>query len=136
MTTPGYRHKKKRVRVAFEEPHEYAGFEAVLRGKTLGEYLSLLGVGEVDQSALSEQLKEMARSLISWNLKDEDTGEPVSATPDAVYEQDQDLMLALGSAWLDGLAGVSAPLAENSSDGGPSLEASLPMEPLSASLAS
>ncbi|WP_405676800.1 hypothetical protein OG292_19355 [Streptomyces sp. NBC_01511] len=132
----GYRHKRKRINVAFEGDHEYAGFEAVLRGKSLGEWLDLQGVGEVDKSMLSDQLKEMAGALISWNLLDEDTGEPIPPTPEAVYAQDQDLMLALAAAWADGLAGVSAPLESSSSDGGPSLEASLPMEPLSESLAS
>ncbi|WP_097865958.1 hypothetical protein [Streptomyces sp. rh34] len=131
----GYRHKAKKITVKFEEPHEYAGFEAVLRGKTLGEFLNLQGIGEVDKSSLFEQLREMSQSLLSWNLEDE-TGAPVPVTPAAVFEQDQDLMLALATAWMNGLAGVSAPLEPSSTDGQPSLEASLPMEPLSESLAS
>ncbi|WP_069625326.1 hypothetical protein [Streptomyces niveus] len=132
----GYRHKRKRINVTFEGDHEYAGFEAVLRGKSLGEYLNLMGIGEVDMSGIADQLKEMGRALISWNLLDEDTGEPIPPTQEAVYEQDQDLMLALATAWADGLAGVSAPLESGSTDGQPSLEASLPMEPLSLSQAS
>lgn len=132
----GYRHKIKRIDVTFEGEHQFAGFEAVLRGKTLGEYLALQGIGDVDSSDLGSQIQEMARSLISWNLEDEKTGAPVPATPEAVFAQDQDLMLALATAWMEGLAGVSAPLEPSSTDGGQSLEASLPMAPLSQSQAS
>lgn len=132
----GYKHKAKKINVRFEEPHEYAGFEATLRGQHLGGFLNLIGIGEVDMSSLGDQLREMGRALISWNLEDEETGEPVPATPEAAMAQDQDLMIALAAAWLDGLKGVSAPLEPSSTDGQPSLEASLPMEPLSESLAS
>lgn len=132
----GYQHKRKRIAVRFEEPHEYAGFEAVLRGQHLGGFLNLLGIGEVDMSNLGDQLKEMGRALISWNLEDEDTGAPVPVAPEAVMAQDQDLMIALAKGWIDGLRGIPAPLEQSSTDGQPSLEASLPMEPLSESQAS
>lgn len=132
----GYQHKRKKINVSFAEPHEFAGFEATLRGQHLGGFLNLLGIGEVDLSNLGDQLKEMGTSLISWNLEDEDTQEPVPVTPEAVMAQDQDLMIALATAWLDALRGLPAPLEQSSTDGPPSLEASLPMEPLSESLAS
>ncbi|MGW1463838.1 hypothetical protein ACWCPT_05720 [Streptomyces sp. NPDC002308] len=132
----GYRHKTRKINVAFAEPHEYAGFEATLRGQTLGGFLALQGIGEIDLSSVGDQLREMSRALISWNLEDEETGAPVPVTATAVFDQDQGLMLALATAWLDGLAGVSAPLEPSSTDGPPSLEASLPMAPLSESLAS
>ncbi|MFC8862649.1 hypothetical protein [[Kitasatospora] papulosa] len=133
----GYRHKAKRINVRFEEPHDYAGFEAVLRGKSLAGFLDLQGIGEVDKSSLGEQLREMSHNLISWNLEDEITGEPVPVTPEAVMGQDQDLMIALAAAWMDGLLGaIKGPLETTSTDGQPSPEASIPMEPLSESLAS
>ncbi|SCK20062.1 hypothetical protein YUYDRAFT_02077 [Streptomyces sp. ScaeMP-e48] len=131
----GYRHKQKRIEIRFEEPSPFAGFEATLRGKTLGEFLNLQGIGEVDKSSLFEQLREMSQSLLTWNLEDEN-GDPVPVSPEAVFEQDQDLMIALATAWMQGLAGVSAPLEPSSTDGQPSLEANIPMEPLSESLAS
>lgn len=133
----GYRHKAKRINVTFTEPHDFAGFEAVLRGKNLAGFLDLQGIGEVDKSSLGEQLREMSQSLISWNLEDEETGDPVPVTPDAVMAQDQDLMIALAGAWMDGLVGaIRGPLETSSTDGPPSPEASIPMEPLSESLAS
>lgn len=131
----GYRHKRKRIEVRFEDDHPNAGFEAVLRGTTLGGYLALRGIGEVDESDIADQLRRMSESLISWNLEEED-GTPVPITPESMYVQDKDLMLALANAWMDGLAGISAPLEQSSTGGEQSLEASLPMEPLSQSQAS
>lgn len=131
----GYRHQIKKINVKFETPHEYAGFEATLRGKTLGEYLPLVGIGEVDNSDIATQLREMSESLITWNLEDE-AGAPVPATSEAVFAQDQELMLALCTSWMDGLAGIPAPLEQPSTGGELSLEASLPMAPLSQSQAS
>lgn len=132
----GYRHKAKRITVRFEEPHDFAGFEATLRGQHLGGFLNLLGIGEVDLSNIGDQLREMGKALISWNLEDEESGEPVPVTPEAVMAQDQDLMIALAKGWTDGLRGIPAPLEPSSTDGPPSPEASIPMEPLSESLAS
>ncbi|GAA3718309.1 hypothetical protein [Streptomyces tremellae] len=130
----GYRRKRKVIEVKLTGEHQ--GFEARLRGKTLGEFLELNGIGEIDRSALDNQLREMADSLISWNLEDE-TGAPVPATAKAVYAEDQELMLALAAEWMRLLhGGMTRPLEQPSTDGAPSLEASLPMEPVSESLAS
>ncbi|MFI2349697.1 hypothetical protein ACH492_22120 [Streptomyces sp. NPDC019443] len=131
----GYRHKRKRINIKFEEPHEYAGLEVCLRGTNLGEFLALRGIGDVDLSDIGDQLKRFGESLISWNLLEED-GTPVPPTLEAVYTQDQDLMFALASQWMDVMAGVKAPLDESSPAGEPSLEASIPMESLSSSLVS
>lgn len=129
----GYRAKIKRHEIKLDGPYE--GLEAVLRGLTLGEFMNLMGIGEVDLSAVSDQLRAMANALISWNLETED-GTPVPATAESVYAQDQDMMLRLASAWLSAVKGISVPLEQPSTDGDRSLEESLPMEPLSESLAS
>jgi len=132
----GYRHKMKRINLNFEAGHDLHGLEVSLRGLSLGNFLELQGMGEVDRSSLAGQLRRFAESLIVWNLEDEDTGEPIPATREAVFEQDQDLMLQLATAWLDALAGVPAPLDETSPDGKPSLVESIPMESLPQSLVS
>jgi hypothetical protein len=133
----GYRHKKKRIDIAFEEGHEFHGLEVSLRGMSLGGFLEIQGIGAVDKSTLADQLQRFAESLIEWNLEDEETGEPVPATPEAVYAQDQELMLMLATHWINALkGGLSAPLERPSPDGEPSLEASIPMETVSSPLAS
>jgi len=132
----GYRHQIPRVNVAFEEGHDYHGCEVTLRKLKLGEYLDLVGINpESGVSNVGDQLQKMADKLITWNLEDE-AGLPVPTTREAVLEQDKDLMLAVLGAWLDGVNGVSAPLEQPSTGGEPSPAASIPMEPLSPSLAS
>ncbi|MFG3510252.1 hypothetical protein ACGF5F_32670 [Streptomyces sp. NPDC047821] len=132
----GYRHQIPRVNVRFEEGHEYHGFEAVLRKLKLGEWLEITGInGDAGVRHVGDQLEKMADRLISWNLEDEE-GQPVPTTREAILEQDQGLMLAVLNAWIDGITGVSAPLGPSSPAGEPSLEASIPMETLSSSLVS
>jgi hypothetical protein len=128
----GYRRKLKTITVTFGDDHELAGLEVTTRGLSLGTYLELLGMGEVDRSSIGEALKEFARCLTSWNLEDED-GTPVPATEESVFAEDHNMMLKVAAAWLDSMHGVSKsdPLPESSPAGEPSPVASIPMAPLS-----
>lgn len=69
----------------------------------------------------------------SWNLEDED-GEGCTVEVPATYagfmEQDLNFQMAVAFAWLDGVLGTPGELGKGSSSGAPSVEASLPMEPL------
>ncbi|MEU6397881.1 hypothetical protein ABZ867_12975 [Streptomyces cinnamoneus] len=136
----GYKHQIPRIQITFPEGHDYHGCEATLRRLKLGEWLDITGLGGDDGDSavvrhVGDQLLAMADKLIAWNLEDED-GTPVPTTVEAVLEQDQGLMLAILGKWLDGLAGVPAPLDPSSTDGEPSQAASIPMETLSSSLVS
>jgi hypothetical protein len=130
----GYRRKHKTVTVQFDGNHELAGLEVTTRGMSLGAYLELVGMGDVDRSGIGEALRVFADSLVSWNLEDEN-GNPVPATVEAVYAEDHSMMLKVGTAWLDALSGVhkADPLEESSPGGEPSPAVSIPMEPLSES---
>ena len=129
----GYRAKRKKIHLKFEG--DYEGLEVTAHGLTLGQYLEITGLGEVDVSAVTDQMKRFAESLISWNLEDEDC-QPIPAIPEAVYAQDQDFMFHILGAWMDGMAGVSAPLEQTSPAGEQSLVESIPMDALSKSLVS
>lgn len=134
----GYKHQIPRIDVTFDESHEYHGFEVTLRKLKLGEWLEITGMGGDEAPGVrhvGDQLERMADKLVAWNLEDED-GNPVPTTAEAVLDQDRDLMIAILNAWLDGLTGVSAPLEQSSPDGAPSLVESIPMAPLSESLVS
>jgi hypothetical protein len=138
----GYRKTTRRVQVSLKNHTEYGSEdefpEAVARGKTLAEYLSLMGYAEADNDAdedkqgLVRQLEEFADSLISWNLEAED-GTPLPCTREAFFEIDQGLALALATEWIDRLAGkVDAPLQQSSPAGEPSpAPSAIPMAPLS-----
>ncbi len=129
----GYRKQPKPLILTFENDEELAGLEVHVRRKSLGEYLEIVGLAEsdIDGPVLVRQLEEFTRSLISWNLEEED-GTPVPPSRDAVFAQDKDLMLKVATRWIERLEGVvDAPLPESSPAGEPSPEASIPMEPLS-----
>jgi hypothetical protein len=107
----------------------------------LGKFLDLTKLAELQGGTAGpeemDQLRELfsgfADALLSWNLEDETTGEPVPATLDGLLAQEFDFVLQIVMAWLDAISGVAAPLAKPSPAGATTLEASLPMAPLSPS---
>lgn len=135
----GYKAKRKTYLITFDEGHEHHGAEARLRGMTYGEWEVAAGLdgGDGDGDG-ARAVKRFVEHLISWNLEDEETGEPLPTTMDAVKKVDKDLIAALNNAWVQSLIGVhdADPLPESSLSGEPSLVESVPMEALSESLAS
>lgn len=128
--------RKTLTLTSFPNHPDLEGLEVTLRRLPLGPYLELTGLGgESERNSVSEMIREFSKALISWNLEDE-TGEPVPATPEAVFAEDHEMMLAIANAWMDHMGGVAAPLEQSSDAGEPSPEVSIPMEPLSESLAS
>lgn len=141
----GYRKTVRRIEVSLKGHKVYGQDDehpvAYARGKSLGEYLSLLGMadtqedGEEEQSVLVRQLEAFGDSLLSWNLERED-GTSIPCTRYALFtEVDNDLALALATEWIERLGGKvddADPLPASSPSGEPSLVASVPMEALSA----
>jgi hypothetical protein len=77
-------------------------------------------------------LEKFADVLLSWDLEVK-PGEPTPANLDGLLQVDTGQVMRILTAWQKAVSDVPAPLPEPSSGGGPSLEGSLPMEPLSAS---
>ena len=134
----GYKAKRKTVLLQFEPGHDLYGLEVRLRGMNIGEYLAFTGYDGGDGETVAGLIARFGAHLVAWSLEDEDTGEPIPATPEAVLEQDHDLVLSLANAWVEALSGVhkADPLPESSPSGEPSPVESVPMEALSPSLAS
>ncbi|MFI9200156.1 hypothetical protein [Streptomyces sp. NPDC053048] len=131
----GFVKKPKRINLRFEGDPELDGLEVTLRGLNVAEYLDVMGLGEVEAGSVPDMIKRFSRALVSWNLEDED-GNPVPISEDVVFAQDQDFIMRLAAAWIEALSGVPAPLDQSSPSGEPSPVVSIPMEPLSESLAS
>lgn len=97
-----------------------------------GTSLSSLNDSDLEKVGKLRQLFDnFADSLVSWNLGS-DPESPVPANRDGVYSQDIDLMLAIITAWIEAVGGVSAPLENESKGGQQSPVAYLPMERLTA----
>lgn len=136
----GYRKTVRHVEISLKGHPEYGQDteypQAIARGKSLDEYLRLMGYreGEDDERAgVVRQLEEFAGSLVSWNLEAGD-GTPLPCTREEFFRIDQGLALALATEWIDRLGGKvddSGPLASSSPSGEPSPVASIPMEALS-----
>lgn len=136
----GYRPKRKTYRLRFADP-EMKGLVVEASSVPVGTFkdiIKLLGTIETtedDAEAVARLFEMFADALVTWNLED-DSGEPVPTTVEGIDSQDFDFMLAVIMSWVSSVGDVPAPLEQTSNGGGPSLVASLPMEPLSASQAS
>lgn len=115
------------------------GLEVKSRAADTGTFLALLrlagmGVENLDPAQVEEMLTGFARVLVSWNL--EIDGEPIPADLDGLKRLEFANTFRIIAGWIRSTAGVSAPLAQRSSDGAPSEMLSIPMVPLSGNRAS
>lgn len=139
----GYRKTTRRIEVSLNGHKQYGQDTdypvAYARGKSLGDYLGLLGYTDTQDdseegNALVRQLEAFGDALLSWNLERED-GTPIPCTREALFtDVDNDLALALATEWIERLGGKvdeASPLDETSPSGEPSQVVSIPMEALS-----
>ena len=68
----------------------------------------------------------VAEVVRGWNLESED-GQPVPVTSDGLASVPLDFLMRLITEWANQVGSVAAPLVSASSNGRPSVEASLPM---------
>ncbi|MEU8362316.1 hypothetical protein AB0C27_40490 [Nonomuraea sp. NPDC048882] len=139
----GYK-RARTVKLTWADDTELAGFEVRAKRISVRKFLALAPLLEADLASFSkeevDQMEDLflmfGRELVSWNLEDEDTGEPIPCTPDAFLDADLPLAVEIITAYGQNVAGVSPPLDGGSPSGDQSQEASIPMEPLSPSPAS
>lgn len=134
----GYKRKSKVFKLTFADA-EYEGLEVRVKSLSTGKLLDLGDmVDDVkaskskDTAQARELFRVFAGALVGWNLEEED-GTPIPATLSGALDQDFDFTFMLIESWMDAMTGVVAPLVARSTSGGPSAEASLPMETLSPS---
>ncbi|UJV42092.1 hypothetical protein [Streptomyces sp. AMCC400023] len=127
----GYQPKKKIYTLEFEEP-EFEGLEVRIGGLNTGQVMDIDAArADGGDAAIVTMLKLLGDRLIEWNVDHPDTSEPVPPTFEGVCSLDMDFNWAIINAWQSAVAGVKAPLDEPSTDGEPSLVASIPMDVLS-----
>jgi hypothetical protein len=137
----GYVRQRKLYKLLFEDP-DLAGLEVTTRSSSVDAYqrIAQLSNRRVTNRPSAEDLAEIEHLfeaftavLEGWNLE-EPAGVPVPATLEGLKSQELPFVMMIILAWMDTVAGVTAPLGTPSRDGGQSLEESMPMEPLSSSL--
>jgi hypothetical protein len=132
----GFKRNPKIYRLKWEDG-DYAGLEVNIRSLNMGQLLEAKsGKSASGKDGLEGTVELLADRIVDWNLEDEETGEAVPTTLDAMKGEDDDLILDIINRWMEAVSGVSAPLDETSNSGEISQVASIPTEALSPSLAS
>ncbi len=137
----GFKAPKKLYRLTFADDTDLAGLEVTMSSVPMGSLLEiqqLTGSAEdvaQDMTGFHRMIEIFTGAMLSWNLED-DFDQPVPTTPDGVLTLDPDVIMVIIAAWTKAISGVSDPLDAGSTSGPTSLEASLPMEPLSPNPAS
>lgn len=130
----GYERNPKVYHLKFQDG-EYAGLEVRVRSLSMKQLLIIrTGKGDGEKDGTETAVEFLAKRIVDWNLTSE--GVPVPPTLDNILDEDDDFVLAIINKWTTAVSGVSDPLPESSPSGEPSQEASIPMAPLSESLAS
>lgn len=128
----------QRVFVLNFEDDDYAGLVVRARSVKLGSFLEVASLAQINPSTVKPEdvqkftalFREFAKALVEWNLTEED-GTAVPATFEGVTSLDVDFVMPIIQAWMAGIAGVSSPLGQPSSNGEQSEAPPLPMAALS-----
>lgn len=131
----GYKRTPKLYHLKFGEDTDYPGLEVAIRDTSLGQFLAARATG-ADGDPIAGMVDLLIDRIHSWNLEDDQTGEPVPTTREAILGEDSDMIFDIVRMWQQAMTGVAAPLDDASPSGETSEEASIPMEALSPSLAS
>lgn len=133
--------KPKAYRLKFEDD-DMAGLEVTAKSLNTGQFLEFqaaqlvrAGGGEAAQGATQQMLEMLSGAILSWNAETP-AGESIPHTMDGLRTLDLDFNMAVIAAWMDAINGVASPLPQTSTGGVPSVEASIPMDVPSESLAS
>ncbi|HEX7134079.1 MAG TPA: hypothetical protein VF228_15995 [Iamia sp.] len=113
-------------RITFDDDHHvFPGLEMRIHGLTVGEWL---------EWTFGDLFAAFCDRLIEWNWVDDDTGEPLATTKEALTEIDSADMATLLAEWRKRVTGVHAvPLEEErrlalvTTNG--ALESTIPMQP-------
>lgn len=132
----GFKRERKTYRLVFDNKSELDGLEVVTKSMPLRDFMEMAQLANSANESSEEGLYKannlfvkFSEFLVEWNLEDED-GKPVPADFDGVYSQELAFVLALVTAWMEAISGVSNPLGKESTSGGQSLAGSIPMETL------
>ncbi len=133
----GYR--RPNYRLTFEGS-DMEGLEVVMRPMPLGHMLDLSELDNITSGGVTHVTPELRKQLTGmidlfgeylreWNLEDE-AGEPVPASIEGFRVLDFPAQCAIILAYVRAANGVASPLADASTSGDQSVEASIPMETL------
>src|SRR5512134_1572058 len=101
--------RKQRIYKLDFEGTEYDGLVVKVRGLTTGEYLDLVSLSAASDEGDGEtegMIKLLSTHLVSWNLEDEETDEPVPTTYEGLRSNDIRMNMVIVNAWTTALTSV------------------------------
>lgn len=120
----GWRRKNTILALAWPEGSPYAGLVVRARTASLGQLFDISDMAEgadritaVNYEKIRSLYAMFAERLVSWNVLDEKTGEPVPATAEQLHKEEHPLVMAIIYAWMDAIQGVITPAGPLDSDG-------------------
>lgn len=143
----GKRITRKTFKLSFQPDTPLDGLTTVVRGLSLGKALELQKNaadkdkgGAEGKQAIERMVELLAEHLVEWDAEDED-GVPIPPTVEGLLSQDVDFVMSIIDAWQSAVTAATSvpesdPLPGTSTGGQPSVEASIPMDVPSESLAS
>lgn len=133
----GCRRNPKRYRIRIADGGDYDGLDVTMRSVSIAELRTLSGSGEESdgRDGFDRMAELVASHMVEWNREDED-GQPLPPTMESLEDEEPSLVHLIIDKWTDAVAGVSAPLEQPSNSGAAAPVESIPMAPLSPSLAS
>lgn len=127
-----FKRKRKVYKLDFEGT-EHDGLVVTVRGLTTGEYLDLVSLsapGSEGDRETESMLKLLASHLVSWNLVDDESDEPVPTTYEGIRSNDFGMNMAIVNAWTLALTALPEKSEKKSSSGEPVLVESIPSQAL------
>lgn len=129
-------YERSTLKLVFDE-EQYDGLEIRSKRLSVGAMLSFGDLLDTNWrtdrasgiAAFNDLAAELAKVLTSWNL--EEGGVPVPLDVEHIAAQDFEFVVDIAHMLMRATTGVSRPLSRPSSGGDTSVEASIPMEPLS-----
>jgi hypothetical protein len=134
-----YKRQETIYKLVFADP-EMDGLEVRVRDVSIGKLRQLVTLREdasddEQTEELDKLFNEFAKSLVDWNLDDEND-DPVPATLEGILAQPGKFVMQIIGAWIETVSGVpkDGPLPVRSTGGSPFQVASIPVVPRSQSL--
>lgn len=130
----GFKVQRKGVRLVFKDGTVMDGAEVVVGSLNVGDYMAFTQLSKAGTKPEEfEKIAEiLGRKILSWNLEEED-GTPIPHDVTGILGLELDMVMAIITAWTEGVTSVPAPLPEGSSSGATSPEVPIPMTPISSS---
>lgn len=123
----GYRKTPIIYTLEFDGEHE--GLVVRMKSMKIGVMRKIIRLIDSDDdntgAVLDHMVEQVAKGLVSWNMEDYETGEPIPATLESVDELDYQVLKMILDKWLDLVTGPSEELGKDSPAGG-----SFPGQPL------